>query len=162
MRYAVLQAFKTPLRRFHPGMEIDDSEIDGVLTADHWLSLGFLGAGPVDEVAAAAEKEVLIQEAEAIGLTIDPDIWSAEAMQAAIDAEVAAQAEAGAAAAAAAALAATTYTVLEGFVTPDHRFLDGMEISGVDVNGAIPVDDWVERGFLVVVAEPDLALPLIE
>ena len=42
MRYHVLQEFNTLTRRFKPGMEIDGTEIDSVVTIDRWLHKGVI------------------------------------------------------------------------------------------------------------------------
>lgn len=91
MLYTVLQPFKTPIHRFAVGDEVDDSDIDGPLTAAEWAERGYLGAPePVAE-----DVDALRQEAADLGLSPDRR-WGASRIREAIEAEKAAQAEAAA------------------------------------------------------------------
>lgn len=91
MRYLVLQPFKTPIRRFHVGMEVDDTDVDGPLLAAEWAERRFLGMPePAEEDIGA-----LRQEAAELGLIPDRR-WGAKRIREAIEAEKVAQAEAAA------------------------------------------------------------------
>lgn len=46
MSYIVTKPFKTPTRRLSAGDEIDAADLDGPLTADDWVDLGFLEPAP--------------------------------------------------------------------------------------------------------------------
>lgn len=79
MRYTVIEAFATPLHRFHAGMEIDDVEIDGPLSALDWVELGKLDSPGQDDRAA------LQAEAAGLGLEIDRR-WGAARLREEIEA----------------------------------------------------------------------------
>jgi hypothetical protein len=42
MRYTVTQTFHTAQQRFHKGQEIEDSAIEGPVSAERWVELGKL------------------------------------------------------------------------------------------------------------------------
>lgn len=60
MRYTVKEEFVTPLHRFPEDAEIDESEIDGPLSAEEWVARGMLS--PV----TAAEPEPPTEPAPAV------------------------------------------------------------------------------------------------
>jgi hypothetical protein len=81
MRYVVLEAFKTPIHRFHVDDVVDDSEIDGMFTALQWADMGKLG--PV----AAEDEDVSALQAEAADLGIQIDgRWGASRLRQEIEA----------------------------------------------------------------------------
>lgn len=51
MRYKVLDTFATPLHRFAAGMEVEDHEIDGDVSAKRWVELKKLEAMTVKPLA---------------------------------------------------------------------------------------------------------------
>jgi hypothetical protein len=56
--FLVKQAFKTPLRSFIEGQSISAEDIDGLLSVDQWVSLGFLqiiSASTSTDQAASSE-----------------------------------------------------------------------------------------------------------
>lgn len=89
MRYVVTQEFKTPLRRFRVGDEVDEADVDGPLTAIDWASKGYLG--PV----AASEEDLTALHAEAAALGMEVDgRWGAARLREEIEAKKAANQEA--------------------------------------------------------------------
>jgi hypothetical protein len=69
MRYTVTQTFHTPQQRFHKGTEIEDSAIEGPLSAERWVELGKLAPmdaepAPVVEAAVASEDAAVVDHAE--------------------------------------------------------------------------------------------------
>lgn len=86
MRYVVVQEFKTPQHRFPLGTLVDDTEIDGPLTALDWVERGYLGSvKPTEEDLTALQ-----EEAAALGIEIDGR-WGAVRLREAIEAKKAEQ-----------------------------------------------------------------------
>lgn len=53
MRYAVVEGFNSLTRRFAPGAEVNETEIDGAVPLDRWVEMGKLKA--VTESAAGVD-----------------------------------------------------------------------------------------------------------
>lgn len=103
MRYQVTEEFKTPLHRFRIGDEVEDTDIDGPLTALDWFDKGYLGHIP----PAEEDVDALRDEARALGVSFDRR-WGAARLREEMERFQAKQQAAAEKAAAAAAEAAVS------------------------------------------------------
>lgn len=85
MQYIVLKPFKTPVRRLREGVLINDSDVDGPLSALEWADRGYLGPVPV----ADEDLTALRDEATSLGVEFDRR-WGAQRLRDAIEAQKAA------------------------------------------------------------------------
>lgn len=76
MRYSVTQPFQSLTRKFEPGMEIDESEIDGPVPAERWVEMGRIEPLPDEPEDFAAEQARLKAAWDAIrGSGVPEPVW---------------------------------------------------------------------------------------